>query len=253
MLNAIIIDDEPESLRTIAEQVKLFCPTVLVKESCDNAMDGFKAIVAHQPDLLFLDIEMPGMTGLEMLEQIPDFTFGVIFITAYNKYAVNAIKLSALDYLLKPLDPDELIAAVEKAEKKINRERTIDRYKLMMDLMNRSDNLSRNQQYTIALPTFESIIYKRMDAILRIEAQQNYCRFYFTEGNALVISKNIGAYDESLEPYDFMRVHRSHIVNLRSVREFLRHDGGYLRLSDGKEIPISKNKKERILERLAGL
>ncbi len=254
MLRAIIIDDELASLSAVSAQVKAHCPNVAVEALCDSVQAGLKAIYTFNPDLVFLDIEMPGMTGLEMLEQIPDFKFGVIFITAFNKYALSAIKLSALDYLLKPINPEELKAAVGKAEQKVARDKTTERYQMMLELLNGSGNqtTAQKQQHKIALPTFESIIYVPLKNILRIEAEQNYCKFFFRDGTSQLISKNIGTYDESLEPYGFMRVHRTHIANLHHVERYLKHDN-YLLLTDGSKIEVSRQKKEMVLNRLKEL
>lgn len=254
MLKALIIDDEPESLQAVSNQIKTFCPQLQIVASCDGAVSGIEAIKLHQPDLIFLDIEMPGMTGLEMLRTFSEIKFGIIFITAYNKYAMDAIKLSALDYLLKPLDTVELMNAVKKAEEKFFREKTMKRFQVMLDLMEgRQSSEEKKQTHTIALPTLDAIIYVQLNDIVNIEAQQNYCKFYFTNRPAILISKNIGTYEDSLVPFNFMRVHRSHIVNLSQVHEFRRTDGGALILKNGNAVDISRNKKEEVLNRLAGL
>lgn len=251
MLRAIIIDDEVESLLAISAQLKTYCPNVSIEALCDSVAKGLNAIDTYQPDLVFLDIVMPGMTGLEMLEQIPDFRFGVIFITAYNEFAINAIKLSALDYLLKPIGSEELKAAVEKAEQKVARDKTVERYRMMVELLNGNGNQTaiQKQQQKIALPTFDTIIYVPLAHILRIEAEQNYCKFFFKGKSSQLISKNIGTYDESLEPYGFMRVHRAHIVNLNHVIKYLRHEN-FLILTDQTKVEVSRQKKEMVLKRL---
>lgn len=254
MLRAIIIDDQVESLHAVAAQVKENCPNVEVVAQCDGALEGLKAIRTLNPDLVLLDIEMPGMTGLEMIEQIPDFRFGLIFITAYNEFAVRAFKLSAMDYLLKPIEPEELIRAVGKVEQKNARDKTLEQFQMMVSLLNsnrgRNGNGRENQRHKIALPIEEKIMFVPMENILWIEAAQNYCTFHFSDGSNQLISKNIGTYDDSLEPNGFMRVHRSHIVNLYHVKEYLRQDGGSLKLTNGKLLEISRNKKEAALERL---
>jgi len=253
MLKTLIIDDEPESLQAVTNQIKTFCPQLKILASCDSAASGIEAINLHQPDLIFLDIEMPGMTGLEMLRTFNEIKFGVIFITAYNKYAMDAIKLSALDYILKPMDTVELMNAVKKAEEKFSREKTMKRFQVMLDLMEgRTSPEEKKQSHTIALPTLDAIIYVQLDEIVNIEAHQNYCKFHFVDRPAILISKNIGTYEESLVPFNFMRVHRSHIVNLSQVHEFRRTDGGALVLKNGNTVDISRNKKEEVLKRLSG-
>ncbi|HMQ60384.1 MAG TPA: LytTR family DNA-binding domain-containing protein [Flavilitoribacter sp.] len=257
MLRAIIIDDQVESLHAVAAQVKENCPNVEVVAQCDGALEGLKAIRSLNPDLVLLDIEMPGMTGLEMIEQIPDFRFGLIFITAYNEFAVRAFKLSAMDYLLKPIEPDELKRAVDKVEQKTARDKTLEQFQMMVSLLNsnmgRNGNGRDNQRYKITLPIEEKIMFVPMEQILWIEAAQNYCIFHFADGANQLISRNIGTYDNSLEPNGFMRVHRSHIVNLYHVKEYLRQDGGSLKLVNGKLLEISRNKRDAVLERLKDL
>ena len=254
MLRAIVIDDEPESLQAVTAQIRNFCPQVEIIDACDSAELGIQSIRKFQPDLIFLDIEMPGMTGLEMLRSFDQINFGVIFITAHNEYAIDAIKLSALDYLLKPLDIEQLEEAVKKAEEKYSREKTLDRFQLMMELMEGRPNASnqQTQSQTIALPTMDSIIYEKVSNIINIEAHQNYCKFYFENRDAILISRNIGSYEDSLTKFNFMRVHRSHMVNLDKVDEFKRTDGGALIMTNGRNIDISRSKKEEVLKRLEG-
>ena len=256
MLRAIVIDDEPESLQAVTAQIGTFCPQVEILDSCDSAELGIQSIQKFQPDLIFLDIEMPGMTGLEMLRSFDQINFGVIFITAHNEYAIDAIKLSALDYLLKPLDIDQLVEAVKKAEEKYSREKTLDRFKLMMELMEgrptSSIHLPQSQSQTIALPTMDSIIYEKVVNIINIEAHQNYCKFYFENRDAILISRNIGTYENTLTKFNFMRVHRSHIINMDKVDEYKRTDGGALIMTNGRNIDISRSKKEEVLKRLEG-
>ena len=204
-------------------------------------------------DALLLDIEMPGMTGLELLRRLPSIDFEIIFITAYNQYALNAIKLSALDYLLKPVDPVELEAALQKAAERQKSKKTFEQISVLVNLLNKSQDKQRIQQNNIALPTFEGITYASMHEIVRIEAEQNYCKFFFRDKTLIVISKNIGTYEESLEEHFFMRVHRSHIINLLCVREFVRHEGGYVRMMDGSKVEVSSSKKEKLLQQLEGL
>lgn len=254
MLKVVIIDDELESLQVVLNQVKTFCPQLQIMASCDGAASGIEAINLHQPDLVFLDIEMQGMTGLEMLRTFSEIKFGIIFITACNKYAMDAIKLSALDYLLKPLNTVELLNAVKKAEEKFFREKTMERFQVMLDLMEGTVSPEKQKQsHTIALPTLDSIIYVELDDIVNIEAHQNYCKFHFLSRPSILISKNIGTYEDSLVPYNYMRVHRSHIVNLSKVHEFRRTDGGTLVMKNGNVVDISRSKKEEVLNRLAGL
>ncbi len=252
MLQTVIIDDEPESLEVLQKQLQLFCPNVQVLACCDQPAKGLEAIVQYKPQLVFLDIEMPGMTGFEMLERIPPYNFNVIFTTAYNHYAVQAFQLSALDYLLKPIDKELLISAVAKAEQKYAQEDTLNRLEVMLDLLAKGQQGAQKQAKKIVLPIAEKKIIKQMENILCIEAQENYCRFHFDDGTALQISKNIGFYDKALDAYDIMRVSRFYMANLHKVEAYLRE--GYLKLSAYKDqIWVSKSKREILLDRLKRL
>ncbi len=251
MITAILIDDEPESLQVNHSMINMFCPNVKVLGAYNDPVEGMEALKKDKPDLALLDIEMPGMTGLELLQRMPDAEFEVIFVTAYNQYALNAIKLSAIDYLLKPVDPTELENAMQKVGQRLKNKRTIEQVDVLINLMGKEENKHGiHQNHKIALPTFDSIVYAEMSCVLRVEAEKNYCNFHFLDRKPLLIAKNIGIYEESLDGYDFMRVHRSHIVNLRHVTEFLRHDGGGLKMKNGDVVEISGQKREEILRRM---
>ena len=253
MIKIYIIDDEPESIQTLSSLIEEYCPNVSIIGKFLDPTEGLKAIRNEQPDAILLDIEMPGMTGLELLRQLDSIEFEVIFVTAHHDYALNAFRLSALDYLLKPVDPDELVEALEKAEKAIAQKRDAQQFEVMEKLLQQNIDIRKSQQKNIALPVFEGLSYHQMSHIIRVEAQQNYCNFYFENGNELLISKNIGTYDSSLDDYGFMRVHRSHIVNLCKVQGFIRQDGNYVKMNNDEKIEVSRSKKEELLDRLANL
>ncbi|MBK9016029.1 MAG: response regulator transcription factor [Saprospiraceae bacterium] len=177
----------------------------------------------------------------------------MIFVTAHNQYALNAIKLSALDFLLKPVDPTELEEALAKVEQKLKEKRTVEQFNVLVNLLNQKQDGSKMRQHNrIALPTFNALIYVNMLDVIMIEAEQNYCKFIIENRQSLTISKNIKNY-EGLEEHDFMRVHRSSIINLNHVKEFVRHDGGYVVMTNGTRADVSKQKKDELLERLARL
>ncbi len=253
MMKAMLIDDEPSNLEFVSSLISMYCPTVVVVGCYTDPFEGLDAILKDKPDVLLLDIEMPGMSGLELVRRLPAIDFEVIFITAYNQYALNAIKLSALDFLLKPVSPSELEEALAKAAQKIKDKKTMEQLSVLAGLLNRSADLKPSQQHKIALPTSDGLTYLEMSNIIRIEADGQYCKFILQDRNPIVISKNIGLYEESLDGYQFMRVHRSDIVNLHFVTEYIRHDGGYVRLTDGSKVEVSNSKKEELLGRLARL
>lgn len=253
MMKAMLIDDEPESLQFISSLIGMFCPTVSIMGMYTDPFEGMAAIDLQKPDVLLLDIEMPGMTGFELLRRLAVVDFELIFVTAHNQYALNAIKLSALDYLLKPVDPTELETALQKAEERLKEKRTVQRLDVLVGLLSKTNELQPSQQHKIALPTSDGLIYVEMSSIIRIEADGGYCKFFLQNSTPLIISKNIGLYEGSLETYDFMRVNRSDIINQHYVVEFVRHDGGYLKMKDGSRVPVSSTKRDELLRRLARL
>ena len=191
MMKAMLIDDEPSNLEFVSSLISMYCPTVSVVGCYSDPFEGMDAILKSKPDVLLLDIEMPGMTGLELVRRLPAIDFEVIFITAHNQYALNAIKLSALDFLLKPVSPSELEEALAKAAQKLKDKKTMEQLSVLAGLLNRSSDLKPNQQHKIALPTSDGLTYLEMTSIIRIEADQQYCTFILLHGNPLIISKNI--------------------------------------------------------------
>lgn len=254
MMQVMLIDDEPSNLEFIANLIKMCCPSVMVVGAYSDPFEGLAAIPIQRPEVLLVDIEMPGMTGLELVRRLPDIEIEVIFVTAHNQYALNAIKLSALDFILKPVSPTELEEALAKADQKLKQKKTVEQLSVLASLLNRSSDMKFNQQQKIALPTSDGMTYTEMANIVRIEAWGAYCKFFLNDMELpLLISKNIGTYEESLESYQFMRVHRSDIINLHQVAEYIRHDGGFVRMKDGSRVDISHNKKEELLGRLGRL
>jgi two-component system LytT family response regulator len=253
MIKAMLIDDEPDNLQFISSMIGIFCPAVSVVGAYTDPFEGMEAILKQKPDVLLLDIEMPGMTGFELLRRLPAVDFELIFVTAHNQYALNAIKLSALDFLLKPVDPTELEEALAKVEQKLKEKKTVEQFNVLVNLLNQNQDSPKMRQHNrIALPTFNGLIYVNMLDVIMIEAEQNYCKFIIENRQSLTISKNIKNY-EGLEEHDFMRVHRSSIINLNHVKEFVRHDGGYVVMTNGTRADVSKQKKDELLERLARL
>jgi len=250
MIKIYLIDDEPESIQILSSLIEVSCPNVQIEGKFTDPKEALIAIRNDMPDVILLDIEMPEMTGFELLRQLGKIDFEVIFVTAHNDYALNAFQLSALDYILKPVDPDELVKAIEKAEKAISQKRDARQFQIMKELLEPKNNVRKNQEQNIALPVFEGLSYHQMSSIVRVEAEKNYCNFFFDDGTDLLISKNIGTYDSSLDAYGFMRVHRSRIVNLCKVSRFIRQDGLFVEMTTSEKVEISRNKKDELLERL---
>ena len=245
MLRVLIIDDEPNS----AETLRLWLghlPRVEVIEVCTSAYEGLAAIESKQPDVVFLDIEMPHLNGFDLLASLPTINFSVVFTTAYNHYAIRAIRFSALDYLLKPIDPVELERAIDKARQHKEAQQTTQQYRVFFEnLKNQSQSLNK-----LALPTLEGLLFVQISEIIRCESDRNYTNFHFTSSRPVLVSKNLGEFEELLIDYNFFRVHNSHLVNLAHVRRYLRPEGGQLELTDGSVIDVSRRRKDELLARL---
>lgn len=241
-ITSIIIDDEPNNIQNLQTILSVHCPDVAVVATAQNADDGIAAIQKHQPALLFLDIQMPQKSGFEILKAFAEPWFEVIFITAYDHYGIQAIKFSALDYLLKPININELKDAVEKAAKKIEA-RTKDHKleNLLAYVMREQKEVPR-----IALPTFKETRYVRVDEIVRCEASDNYTTFYLKHGETILVSKTLKEFAELLQHHGFIRSHQSHLVNIDFVKSLLKEDGGVLQMNDGVKIPISRQNKDDV-------
>ncbi len=243
-MRAILIDDEPDNLKLLTLQLGRHCPQVEVVGQYTESMEGLKGIRTLQPALVLLDIEMPVMNGFQLLEKVGDINFQLIFITAYDQYAVRAFRFSALDYLLKPVDTIDLVAAIQRAEKlsKINPQQ--------LDLL---------QQYyaagaggspqKIALPHTHGLVFVDIAQIIYCEADSNYTRFYLENGEQHLISKTLGTVQEVLEPRNFVRVHRQFMVNIVHIKKLIKGEGTYLLLTNGASIPVARQQKERLMER----
>ena len=245
MIKAVIIDDEIDSIDTLKWKLENYCSEVEVIASFDNPADGVNFLKNNPADLLFLDIEMPMLTGFDVLEELGrDIAFDIIFTTAYDNFGIQAVKFSALDYLLKPVQNKELREAIEKHLKKSNQKIPSEQIDTLLAKVreNRKGIGGR-----IALASKESIEFVDPINIVACEANSNYTNVYLSEGKKRVISKTLKEFEEMLIPFNFFRPHNSHLVNLNHVREFIRGDGGYLVMENKMKIPVSKNKREELL------
>lgn len=245
MINAVIIDDEHYASQALMTLLKKHCPEVSVAAVCNNSKEAVKIIRELRPQLVFLDIEMPYLNGFELLEILAPVPFDCIFTTSYDQYAIKAIRFSALDYLLKPVDPEELKAAVARVTGK--RSASLQQ---QMELL-----LSRFQQPQpmvdrIALPTLEGLQIIPVDSILYCTSSSNYTIFNLTDSQKLIISRTLKEIEEMLEDYHFLRVHHSYLVNLKEVRKYNRGEGGSLLMSDGATVDVSRSRKEMLLKKL---
>lgn len=244
-LRAIIIDDELECIDFLANELGQYCPDVEVVESCDSGKDGVKAIVKHQPDMVFLDIDMPFVNGFDVIEMVPNIDFQVIFTTAYDQYALKAFKISAIDYLLKPVQPPDLELAVDKVrrlKRRGNSQRQLD------FLIEQIRDIENNTVKKIALPTFDGLEFVRLDDILYCQSDGAYTHVFFTSGKKMYISKPLRFLEDILCDYHFFRVHNSYIVNLNHVRKYSKTDGGILIMENGDQVRVSRSKKQELLK-----
>lgn len=244
MLNAIIVEDEKRSRETLAGLLKLYCKNVVVLAEADGMQSGVEAIEKHKPDVVFLDIQMPDGSGFRLLESLKEIDFDIIFTTAYDQFAIKAIKFSAIDYLLKPIFPDDLTAAVKKAEERQEVRNTRKNVEVLLENIKKPESEAPN----IVLSTSDRINVVKIKDIIRCESDNYYTLFRFVNGTSLLVSKTLKENEEMLRDYNFIRPHKSHLVNVIYIKSFNKHDGGYIMMTDGSKVPVSRRKKEKIVE-----
>jgi two-component system, LytTR family, response regulator len=240
MLKALIVDDEAKARRILEELLKEYCPHIQTINTADDVPSAVKAIQKFQPDIVFLDIEMPQYTGFQLFDFVADINFEVIFTTAYREYALQAFEVSAIDYLLKPIQIERLIAAVEKVKK----QRLSQINERVQTL---KTNLEQDYIQKIALPVAEGLLFVELADIIYLAAEGAYTQIYLTTGKKILVSKNIKSFEDSLNHPHFFRVHRSYIINLNRVKQYLRQEGGIIIMDNGAEVDVSKDRKEEFL------
>jgi two-component system LytT family response regulator len=245
MINAIIVDDEPYCCEALQILLERYCPQVKVTGTFHSAKQALEPIREGQPQLLFLDIEMPRMNGFELLEKVRDLNFGLIFTTSYDQYAIRAIRHSALDYLLKPIDREELQLSIRKAEQRLTAPSPEQINLLFQKLQSPSGQFSK-----IAIPTMEGFQMVAIGSIIHCTSDSNYTTLTLKDKQKVVASRTLKEIEELLEDYSFIRVHHSHLINLNEVYKYIKGEGGYLLMSDGASINVSRSKKEGLLRRL---
>ena len=259
MIKSIIIDDEPYCCEILAAMLESDCPEVEIVSICNNAKDALIVIRQQSPDLVFLDVEMPRMNGFEMLEQLPAINFHLIFTTSYDQYALKAIRFSAIDYLLKPIDREELKKAVQKVKDRNQIPLPQQLEILMQKIKQPSSPVNK-----IALPTMEGLQMIPIETIISCESDDNYTRLQLKsnrlpdqstgqargQGRKIFVTRSLKEMEEILEQHSFIRVHRYYMVNLNEIEKYIKGDGGYLVMSDGSSIDVAKNKKELLLKKL---
>ena len=245
MLKAIIIDDEPYCCEILEAMLEAECPDINVVNISNNGIEALKAIKQLSPDIVFLDVEMPKMNGFEMLEQIPTINFHLIFTTSYDQYALKAIRFSAIDYLLKPIDLQELKTAVQKVKERIQVP-----LPQQLEILMQKINQPSNPVNKIALPTMEGLQLIPINTIISCESDDNYTTLKLKNTKKLVVTRSLKDMEEILDQHGFIRVHRRYIVNLNEIEKYIKGEGGYLVMSDGTAIDVARNKKETLLKKL---
>ena len=244
MIKALVIDDEQNGRNTLIGMLNSHCPEIEVIGQANSVKTGVELVNELQPNLIFLDIEMPDGTGFDLLSQLNSLDLEVVFVTAFEKYAVRAFQFSAIDYILKPINPALLKTAVEKAKKA----KSVDELRLKIDaLLGNSEKLEK-----IVLPTAEGTYIVKIENIIRCLADNNYTIFYLNDGNNITVSKTLKEYSETLENHNFFRTHQSHLINLEYVERFVNTDGGYLVMKGGDQVVVSRRRKKLLMDTLMG-
>jgi two-component system LytT family response regulator len=242
-LKTIIVEDEAKSREMLRKMVEMFCPEVQIAGVAESVPAAVKLIKEVQPDIILLDIELHPNKCFDIFPQLDNLDFEVIFTTAYKNYAIDAIKYGALDYLLKPIDMEELKAAIGKAiSKRSQNHENLTLQKFLQDFRVPASGKK------IGLATSDGIIYAEISQVLRCEAKGPYTHFYFKDGRKLTTSKNLKEYEHLLKEHHFLRVHNSHLINMAEVSKYVKADGGYIEMSDSSEVPVSASHKEDFLE-----
>lgn len=252
MLKAIIIDDEKNSQESLKGKLDLFCPEVEIVGIGSSVAEGKSLLAANLADLIFLDIDLSGESGFDLLEHLSAEGVrqpAVVFITAHDEFAIQAIKFSALDYLLKPVDPEELVRAVRKVEDNKGLPKRSASFNVLVENIRQASDSPKK----IVIPTSEGMHVIRLSDIIRLESSSNYTTFFINGEKNLLASKTLKEFDSMLEGYSFFRIHKSHLVNVNYLKKYVQTDGGYLILEDGSRIPVANRKKEPLMSLLKNL
>ena len=247
-MRAIIIDDEPNAVELLALRLAQKCPQIEVVAACTSSVKGVAAIIELRPDIVFLDIEMPQMNGFQVLEAVEDISFSLIFVTAYDKFALKAFRYSAIDYLLKPIETNELVEAIKKVEKHTQTS------KEQVGLFKQQySNNSKSFPDKIALPYQNGVTFVVVSEIIHCESDDNYTKFYLFDGQYFLVTKPLKEIQELLEEREFLRVHKQYLINLNQIKKFVKGEAAHVIMNNNKTIPISRLHKERLMEHFGWL
>jgi two-component system LytT family response regulator len=245
MLKSIIVDDELKSRESLKKMLQTFCENIEVLATCQSVAEAIEAIDRFKPDVVFLDVQMQGETGFDLLTQLKNFDFEVIFTTAHSEFAIKAIKFSAIDYLLKPIDVTELQQAVEKV-----------RSTKGGNIVERMQQLLQNvktpnpEKYKLALPTAEGLTFIKVDEVMYLRASGNYTEIFMSNGQKHLVSRHLKEYDDLLAEQNFFRIHHSTLINVNFIKNYVRGEGGYVIMSDSSSLDVSRRKKDAFLEKI---
>jgi len=248
-MKAILVDDEPDGIRTLKKMLETHCPNVQVAATCSNATAAKQELESIRPDVVFLDIQMPGKSGLDLLTEMPEKDFEVIFVTAHNEYMLQALQYSAADYLLKPVDEDRLIEAVQRVETRMQAEKK----EWTETLMHNLNKAGSPSEMRLCLPTLKGFIVVKLDDIIYCEAERSYTIFHLDGKRTVMVSKSLIEYDNLLQDTQFIRIHKSFLINLHHVKEYQRGEGGMVIMTNNAEIEVSRRKKEFFMNRMKEL
>jgi len=246
MIKALLIDDELKARNVLQHYITNFIPAITEVQQAESVDAALELLKTYQPDIVFLDVEMPNKNGFDFLVSLNNPSFDVIFTTAYNQYAIQAIRFSALDYLLKPVDPDELKAAVDRhIEKKESEEQKKELYGNLVQNIGKKDV----KDFRIAVPSTQGVFFFTIEEVVRMEADKSYTHIHLVNKKPFIASKTLKHFEEMLEGFDFIRTHKSHLVNSRHITR-ISNDHDFILLTDGSKIEISRRKKEEVFQQL---
>ena len=245
ILKAILVDDELSSLQNLRQKLEEYCPSIKVAASIQKPEEAIFLINHHKPDVLFLDIEMPRISGFRLLEELGDYDADIIFTTAYNHFAIEAMRLSAFDYLVKPVAITDLQNTVNRLLQQRSKQT-----KERLNVLKQSISENKSQENKIAVPTNEGLEFVVIKNIIRIESSSNYSRLFLVNGQSLFVTRLLKDFEELLLPYRFFRIHNSHMINLNYIRKYIRGEGGQVVMDNGDVVDVSRRKKEEFLSLL---
>ncbi len=246
-IRTILVDDEPRGLASLQKLLQINCPEVEVTTGCNSAEEAKNAIIEFRPGLVFLDIAMPGKTGLELLRDLAEINFEIIFVTAHNNYMKEAFHFSAVDYILKPVDEELLVEAVKRAARRIE-EKTSGQP--IETFLYNTRHKKGSQKMKLCIPSLKGFQVIEIQDIIYCEASSNYTNFHFQNRPSICASKPIHEYEELLADSNFIRIHKSFVVNLEHIKEYIRGEGGSVILSNGHEVEVSRRKKDQLMTRM---